>query len=388
MNPREFSTSPPGRLVRTTGDHYAFEPAPLPPEFKPSAKLVNILLRTERVLGRLHELAARLPKPERLIRLFLRREAEASSRIEQTYARVRTMLLFEHDGSVADALPSVIEVENNFRVLELAFGVVRDRPLTVTNVRALHAELFRGVAHPPQVVGDFRRLQNWIGRTGQLADAKYIPPPPTSVAGLIEQLVAYMKEADGLPALIRAAMVHYQFEAIHPFDDGNGRIGRAIVIAQFCRERVLEQPLLNPSAGLERNRRAYYDCLLDVSQRGDWNNWFELFCGAVESEAEASIRTLNALEQLREEYLAVLRTTGRSLRTLALLDHLIGDPVVTPRQVAEMFGITSAGGIKMLDRLTAAGIVAEVTGKTRNRIWVAERILDLFKLSHRPGEGA
>ncbi len=313
--------------------------------------------------------------------MFLRNEAEASSRIEQTFARVRTMLLFEYSPEVADSTPSVRDVENNFHVLEHAFEVVRERHLTVSDIRGLHEILFRGVDRPPRIVGDFRKVQNWIGNSRRIEEARYVPPPPLSVPPLMAQLVAYLREKDAVPSLVRAAMTHYQFEAIHPFDDGNGRIGRAIVLAQLHREGLIDEPLLNPSAGLERNRRAYYDCLLDVSKSNAWGPWIELFCQSIADEAEESIRKLNRLESLRDTYHERLREAKCGARLALLVDHLLGDPALSAKRAAGVFDVTQAAGQRMLEKLEKLRIVQEVTGKARHRVWLAHEILEVFSSS-------
>lgn len=388
MDIRSFGPEAPGRLVKTLSGHWAFEPNPLPPAGLGHYQLplVNILTRAATNLGRLKELGGRLPHPQRLIRMFMRREAEASSKIEQTFASVRSLLLYENVTEAGNAEPSVIEVSNNFQVLMLAFKIVEERNLTLADLRALHARLFEDVPNPPRVVGDFRHVQNMIGSTGHISEATYVPPPPTSVRPLLEQLLDYMRTADLESPLIRAAMVHYQFEAIHPFDDGNGRLGRALILAQLVREGLLVHPTLNPSARLERNRRAYYDALLGVSRRGDWTGWFELFVGAIADEAEVAIRRVHALEALREEYRETIRAAGRGPRLVDLAERLIGEPIVNGSQVAGLFGITVAGGIQMLRRLESLGIVSEITGRARNRIWAADKVLKLFELSSEPSE--
>jgi Fic family protein len=383
MDTRQFKT-PAGRLVKTLGGVDAFEPSDLPGKFGWEDSVVSAVQRASMALGRLQGLGSKLREPQRLVRMFLRSEAEASSRIEQTYARVRTMLLFEHSPEVAESSESVQEVENNFRVLEAAFDVVRQRPLTVSDVRALHSLLFQNVSRPPKVVGEFRHEQNWIGNSKRIEEARYVPPPPLSVPPLMAQLVKYLSEGDQLPQLVRAAMAHYQFEAIHPFEDGNGRIGRAIVLAQLHREKVLDEPLLNPSAGLERNRREYYDCLLEVSRRGAWGPWIELFCRSIADEADASIVKLDRLEEIRDAYHAKLRRAGCGAKLAALVDHLMGEPARSAKQAAALFGVTQARGQQMLQKLESLGITREITGKARHRVWLAHEFLEVFSSSKGP----
>jgi len=378
MDQKAFTNSSAGRLVRTLSGDAAFEPMPLPPKVEWTTSVVASLARASAALAHLQGLGSKFPNPQRLVRMFLRREAEASSRIEQTYARVRTMLLFEHLPEVAESSPSVRDVENNFRILEEAFRVVRKRDLTLSDIRGLHAILFRDVEHQPRNVGQFRQVQNWIGNSSRIEEARYVPPPPTSVETLMRQLLDFVNRKDELPALVRAAMAHYQFEAIHAFEDGNGRIGRTLVLAQLYREKAISEPLLNPSAKLERNRREYYDCLLNVSQRGWWGEWIGLFCRSIADEADESVGKLRRLEELRELYREKLGSAGHGARLLLLVDHLMGEPAATAKQVAKVFDITPAAGQRMLEKLESLKIVREITGKSRNRVWLADAYLEVF----------
>jgi Fic family protein len=382
MDPKAFASSSAGRVVKTLSGDSAFEPAPLPPDFQWTNAVVAAVGRASAALGQLKGMGRKFPDPKRLVRMFLRKEAQASSQIERTYARVRTMLLFEHLPEIANAAPSVREVENNFHVLEEAFQIIRERPMTTADIRALHAVLFKNIeaaAHLHRAgVGRFRTAQNWIGSSNRIEEARYVPPPPTSVDALMQQLVVFISAKDALPPVVRAAMAHYQFEAIHPFEDGNGRIGRALVLAQLHREGAIDEPLLNPSAMLERNRRDYTDALLEVSRRGAWGEWIELFCLAIADEAEESLTKLNRLEELRDEYRRRVRAAGSAGRLLLLVDHLLAAPVATARETARLFEVTPAAGQKMLEKLESLKIVREITGKARNRIWLAHEYLAVF----------
>jgi Fic family protein len=378
MSPSDFNKSSPGRVVKTLSGDFAYEPGALPGHFAWSNALVSAVNAASTALAHLQGLGSKLANPQRLVRMFLRREAEASSRIEQTFARVRTMLLFEHLPEVEQSAPSVHEVDNNFRVLEESFRIVRKRRLTLMDMRGLHAMLFDGVEQSPRNVGQFRQIQNWIGNSRKIEEARYVPPPPASVPHLMQQLVDFMAEQDDLPTVVRAAMIHYQFEAIHPFEDGNGRIGRALVLAQFHREGALTEPLLNPSAGLERNRRAYYDALLEVSTRGNWENWIVLFSRTIRDEAGESVKKLHRLEALREKYATKVRGAGSGARLVALVDHLMGEPAMSAKQAAKLFNVTPAAGQHMLEKLERLNIVREMTGKQRNRVWLAHGYVDVF----------
>jgi Fic family protein len=371
----------PGRKLVIQRGIQAFVPNPLPGHFTWDNRLVGILSKADQALGRLEGLGRKLPDPSLLVRMFLRREAELSSRIEQTYARVQTMLLFDHLPDVAQKVPAVREVTNNFRVLESAFQV--KQPVSLSLIRRMHEMLFEGIDAPRLAPGNFRRIQNWIGHTHRIEDARYIPPPPQEVERCMRGLVEYIRTADDLPTLVRCAMAHYQFEAIHPFADGNGRIGRAIVLLMLKLEKALPVPLLNPSAQLEQNRREYYDLLLNVTRRGEWKPWIEFFASSVAQEAEDACHRLTELDALRDGYRAQFGTARTSALLMRLIDELFADPAITAQQAASALQINAATAQRLVDKLAHGNVLREVTGKRRNRVYVAQSIVDLFSTRDR-----
>jgi Fic family protein len=372
-----------GETVDTIGGAKAFVPPPLPGTFPWTNDLVTAISRADQALGQLAGLGRKLPNPQRLIRMFLRREAELSSRIEQTHARVQTMLLFEHLAEVEHDAPAVREVANNFKVLEFAFKSVKRHPISLSLVRRMHEVLFDGIDKPHLRPGRFREVQNWIGASRRIEDARYVPPPPHYVEPCMRSLVDYMSKPGDLPTVVRAAMVHYQFEAIHPFIDGNGRVGRAIVLLMLNAEGVLPVPLLNPSAQLEANRRAYYDRLLDVSEGGQWGAWIEFFCECVAEEAGDACNRLTKLDALRDEYRARFSSARTSALLMRLVDELFADPAITVRGAASVLRINAANTQRLVDKLVNAKVLREVTGRKRNRVYVAQEIVDLFATDRR-----
>jgi Fic family protein len=375
---KQLTQNRPGETVAIDGGGRAFVPAPLPGNFKWTNALVLATTAAEAGLAKLSGLGARFPHPERLLRMFLRREAEFSSRIERTYAGVRTLLLFDLAENTETETPSVREVDNNYRLLQFAFEQPASTPFTLAMLRHMHRILFDRVERPPRIVGEFRQTQNWIGSSNDIREARYVPPPPHRVKECVSELLRFMNSPRDLPPLVRTAMAHYQFEAIHPFDDGNGRVGRGLVIAQLTREADLPVPLLNPSAQLERRRRDYYDLLLDVTEHGAWEPWIEFFCRCVEEESKRSIRVLEQLEQLRAAYHERIRTARTSALLAKIVDYLFGDPALTAKKVSSMLRITPPSAQRAVDRLVEKEILTEVTGQQRNRIFMAEPIVSLF----------
>jgi Fic family protein len=314
--------------------------------------------------------------------LFLRREAESSSRIERTYAGVRTLVLFDLIDDVTERSSDIREVENNYQLLLYAVETSAARPISLSVLKQMHQLLFRQVEHPPKIVGDFRKLQNWIGSSRKIAEARYVPPPPLRVTDRLEDLIDFIVRPPDLPLIARTAMAHYQFEAIHPFDDGNGRIGRALILWQLVAEKALDLPLLNPSAQLEAKRRDYYDLMLDVTERGRWGAWIEYVCRCVTAECGHSIAVLRALTDLRAKYHQSIRKARMSALLAEVVDSLFGEPAVTIKRVADMLKISPQSAQRAVETLEGLKVVAEITGQQRNRVYMAEEIVDLFA---RPG---
>jgi Fic family protein len=289
------------------------------------------------------------------------------------------MLLFEHlPGATVDDTPAVVEVANNYRVLEAACGQAGRSPLSAADIRRMHEMLFEGVDEKGGRAGEYRMIPNFIGNGPRIEDARYVPPPPGDVPGCMDELIRFINAPGDLPTVVRCAMAHYQFEAIHPFFDGNGRIGRALVLSMLSQEGVLPVPLINPSAELERQRRAYYDCLLDVTQRGDWATWIEFFAGCVEREADDACRRLARLDALRDQYRGQFAAARASALLLRLIDELFADPAVTARDASDRLGISANNAQRLVDKLVAGGMLQEVTGQKRNRVYMAQAIIDVF----------
>jgi Fic family protein len=305
-------------------------------------------------------------------------EAEFSSRIEQTYAAVCARLYYDLVDDVADASPNVLEVENNYRLLLFANKTSKSRILTLSVLKQMHELLFRGIESRPKVVGDFRKVQNWIGSSNNVADARYVPPQPVQVVECLESFIQFVNHPPSLPLLVRTAMLHYQFEAIHPFDDGNGRIGRGLILWQLVADGAIDLPLLNPSAQLEAKRREYYDLILEVTLKGQWHAWIEYFCQCVTRECYLSIEVVKSLTRLRAKYHDSIRQARKSAILAKLIDRLLGDPAVTLRLVGKMLQVTPSTAQRAIDALVQLKILVEVTGGQRNRVYLAEEIVNLF----------
>lgn len=377
MQTVDFKEDAHGELVRNMSGQITFVPRPLPGPLRLDWELSNLLNVAERALGRLVGVGQTLPNPRIVVQSFIRREAQLSSRIEDTHAQLSDLALFEQTQSVEKRVPDVREVHNNERALTYGLQMVqeRGREIGVPLIKEMHDLLLRGVRGSDKQPGQFRTIQVFIGRTERIEDARFVPAPPGKVPELMEQLAAHIGTPSDLPPIGRAAMVHYQFEAIHPFADGNGRIGRVLILLLLCAEGVLPLPLLNPSAFLEAHREEYYHHLLHVSQRGAWTDWVKFFARGIASAAMDAVDRIDRLKRLQAEYHKKFHTARSSALLLKLVDELFVRQAITPTRAADVLGVTYLAAQRSIEKLVAAGILREITGQRRNRLYLADGII-------------
>jgi Fic family protein len=378
LEPGDFAASQRSHVSKTASDYWAFVPPPLPPALVLDLGLVGALSEADRAIGELGGTGGWLPEPHILIRPFLRREAVLSSKIEGTQATMADLVLFEADAPTSDN-PDVHEVFNYVKALEDATAPGRALPLSLRLVRDMHRTLMTGVRGGDATPGEFRRSQNWIGPPGcVLNDATYVPPPVDEMQACLDLLERYLHDHSDIPPLLRVALVHYQFEAIHPFLDGNGRVGRLLISLLLLEWGLLPKPLLYLSAYFEANRSEYYDRLLAVTTDGDWHGWARFFLTGVASESADVIDRARRLQALREQYHARLQVTRASALLLKLVDHLFAQPAIRIAMAEEILGITFRAASLNVQKLVDAGILQEITGRERNRVFVAQEILSLL----------
>src|SRR5881628_1233030 len=301
MDPTAFKAPEAGRVIRTPKGYAAFVPAPLPPTLDYGADLVRALSRADAALSELSGLGRHLPNPHVLIGPYVRREAVLSSRIEGTTTTLSELLLEEvATGASARDAGDVQEVRNYVRALEYGVGRLRTLPLSLRLVRELHARLMEGVRGGAATPGEFRRSQNWIGAPGSTIEtAVYVPPPPEDLMETLGAWERFLHERDRLPDLVQCALMHEHFEAIHPFLDGNGRVGRLLITLFLIERSRLSQPLLYLSAYIDRHRGEYYDGLQAVHTDGDWKRWIRFFLTGVEMIAQEAVAQAAQLMELR-----------------------------------------------------------------------------------------
>lgn len=378
MDPSEFSKSASGRPIQTDSGYWAFIPAPLPPEVQWSSKLVTLLSEAERALAQLAEVGQSFSPTKISVKPFVRQEAVISSRIEGTRTSLRELYTFEAGQlSFLEADTDAQEVQNYVQALEYGLERLGTLPVSLRIIRELHEKLMRGVRGDVWTPGEFRRSQNWIGSPGSTIEtARYVPPPVDEMHTCLHELENFIHAPSDLPLLIRLGMIHVQFEAIHPFLDGNGRVGRLLVSLLLCAWDLLPQPFLHLSVFMEAHRSEYYQHLLAVSQKGDWEAWLSFFLrGIREQSFEAKIR-VKTLVGLRENYRHQLEKERTSERLMQAVDFIMGQPVLSVRQLEAGMKLSNyISAQRLVAKLEKHGILKEVTGQARNRIYQAGEVL-------------
>jgi Fic family protein len=379
MNPDAYQAPSIGRPVRVgRGDtaYWAFAPEPVLRAVNLSPRTVVLLSEADRALGELAGIGIRLPNPHLLIQPYLRREAVASTRIEGTQSTLSEVLSAE--AQLRIETEDQREVLNYVRALEYGLSRLPELPLSKRLIRDLHAELLRGVRGQERTPGEFRRSQNWIGGTGP-SDALFVPPPPDRLEGALDDLESFLHEELDLPVLIQCALAHFQFETIHPFLDGNGRLGRLLIVLYLLERRALRQPLLYLSGYFEQRRDAYVGALQGVRERGDIDGWLSFFLEGVALQARSAAESADSLLALGDEFRERLRRVRARGQVVDAAEALIGNPFVSRPGLAEMLGVTRQGAQYVLSSLQRAGIVDSVPGAARPALFVAREVLDVLQ---------
>ena len=390
MNPEAFRDSPSGRVVRSVeGGYWAYVPDPLPPKLTWTSRLVTALSDADRALGELSGLGRSIPNPHLLMIPFVRREAVLSSRIEGTQASLSDLYAYEAvQLSLLEQSPDVREVYNYVQALEYGLERLRTFPLSLRLIREIHERLMTGVRGEYQTPGEFRRSQNWIGPPGcTLNDATYVPPPVPEMLETLDALERFLHAPASSPPLARLGLIHYQFEAIHPFLDGNGRVGRLLVTLLLCAWNLLPEPLLYLSAYFVARQQTYYDLLLSVSQQGTWETWLTFFLDGISSQSQDAIVRARRMQDLREDYREQFQTARAAARLLQVVDLLFARPLLTVRQIEDTLGVRTPTAQGYINRLEDAGILREITGQARNRVYQADKVLEAIEAPLELGAG-
>jgi len=370
------------------GEHArAFIPHPLPPE--PPLDLSNVrqhlLERATLALGRLDSITLLLPDPNLFLYAYVRREAVLSSQIEGTQSSLSDLLLFELEEAPGAPFDDVVEVSNYVAALEHGMARLREGfPLSNRLIREMHAELLSRGRGSGKAPGEFRRTQNWISGT-RPGNAHFIPPSPVHVEDCMGALERFIHdEHSHYPTLVKAALAHVQFETIHPFLDGNGRIGRLLITFILRHYDVLSQPLLYLSLYFKQRRAEYYRLLDLVRAEGDWEAWLDFFLEGVESTATKAVQTAQRLEWLFREDGTMIKSLGRATSAMRVFDALCKRPVTTLNEICRRAGASFPTVGKGMDALLSLGIARELTGQRRNRVFAYQRYLDILNEGTEP----
>ncbi len=372
-----------GRYVKQPSGYRAFIPAPLPPNppIVLDPGLLRLLSKADRALGRLDGVTSTLPNPELFVAMYVRQEAVLSSQIEGTQSTLEDVLEFEVDASGRDHPKDVAEVVNYIDAMRHGLERLEELPLSLRLLREIHARLLQGVRGQHRTPGEFRKNQNWIGPTGStLHTATFIPPPVPEMRDALGKLERFLHDTDTHPDLIHCALAHAQFETIHPFLDGNGRVGRLLVTFLLCEREILQQPLLYISHYLKAHRLEYYDRLTAIRHQGDWEGWLRFFLRGIFEVSQGATKTARAILTLRDEHRQLISDVlGNTTNGLHLLDFLFRRPLVTVRMVEEELNSSYVTANKLVTQFEELGLLNETTGFQRNRRYRYEPYLRLFE---------
>ena len=358
-----------GTFVKQSGGFMAFIPKMLPPDppIKYDDELQALLSRADRAIARLDGIVTVLPNPEFFIAMYVKKEALLSSQIEGTQASLEGVLEFEAEMKPRDNIKEIKDVVNYIKALEYGIKHVAGARANARLFREIHRILIHGTRGSKKALGEFRRTQNWIGPPGaNVFEARFVPPPPEQILPAMANLEVFFNELDHTPPLVRAALIHAQFETIHPFIDGNGRIGRLLITFFLVAHGALRQPLLYLSYYLKKNREEYYDLLMKVRTDGDWEAWVKFFLNGIDTVSEEAAAAAGEIIRLKQRLIDVLYEHRiSSIYAVKLIDLLFTKPVIDVKTVTKEFKISKESGNELVNRFEKLGILHELTGKQR-----------------------
>ncbi|MBL4731347.1 MAG: Fic family protein [Rhizobiaceae bacterium] len=371
------------------GEYYtAYIPKTLPP-IPPidMAELYPLLDKANTALGRLDGMSMVLPDPSLFLYMYVRKEAVLSSQIEGTQSSLSDLLLFETEEAPGAPLDDVTEVSCYVSAMNYGIERLKEFPLSLRLIREIHAELMDSARGGNKMPGEFRRSQNWIGGSNP-SNAKFVPPPPEKLMECLGEFEKFLHdEKVKLPALIKAALAHVQFETIHPFLDGNGRLGRLLITFILCTEGILTEPLLYLSLYLKANRQAYYDHLQAVRETGDWESWIVFFLtGVIDTANQATETAQSIIGLFNQDRSNIEKTNKPTAAILTIHTYFQKYPIANTTKIKSACGVSLPTVLRSLNALETLGIVAEITGKERNKIFVYRDYLDILNRGTEPLE--
>ncbi len=361
-------------IAQITG-YKAFIPSSLPPNppIRMDEEMIDLLSKADLALGRLDGAGELLPSPDLFVSMYVQKEAVLSSQIEGTQASLIDVLAFAADATKSENPQDIEEVVNYVSALNYGLSRLDTLPLSLRLIREIHNKLMAGVRGADKNPGQFRTSQNWIGHAGSTIEtAHFVPPPPADMLNALDNIEKFLHAPDPMPKLIKIGIVHSQFETIHPFLDGNGRMGRLLITFYLCQQQVLQRPLLYLSYYFKENKLAYYEHLQRVRDAGDWESWLKFFLKGVCQVAEQATHSARSIVQLREQHrtLVAERSLRASGAAAQLLEHLYWRPIVTVRNVSELTKQSYPNANNLIAKFQEWGILHEMTKRPRNRRFI------------------
>jgi Fic family protein len=358
-----------GVFVQQTGGFKAFIPKPLPPDppIRYDGELQALLSKADRAIARLDGIVTVLPNPELFIAMYVKKEALLSSQIEGTQASLEGVLEFEADMKPRDDIKQVKEVVNYIKALEYGIKHVDAGRANAQLFREIHRILIHGTRGSKKAIGEFRRTQNWIGpQSANVFEAHFVPPPPEQILAGMANLEEFFNCENHMPPLVKVALIHAQFETIHPFVDGNGRIGRLLITFFLVAHKILTRPLLYLSYFLKKNRAEYYELLMQVRLNGNWESWVKFFLRGVDEVSQEAGSTAGEMIKLKQEMINLLYGNHvSSIYAVKLIDLLFAKPILDVKTITDEFKISKESGNELVKRFEQLGILRELTGKQR-----------------------
>lgn len=370
-----------GAYIKQPAGYKAFIPSSLPPQppVHPEGDLQNLLSKADMSLARLDGLGYTLPDAKLFIAMYVKKEALLSTQIEGTQASLENLFEFER-GEKLDNINDVTEVVNYIKALDYGIERLDSFPMSLRLIKEIHSILLEGVRGGEKTPGEFRKSQNWIGPSGcTLRDAAYVPPPHHDAENAMGDLELYMHGPERLPVLLDCALVHYQFETIHPFLDGNGRIGRLLITFYLYWKKVLQKPLLYLSYYFKRHRQEYYDRLNMVRQNGDYEQWLTFFFKGVVDTADSALDTAKRILELQANHRnLLLRKRLSSPLAVGILEKLFHTPYISVKDVAQAFDISYQASSTLISQFENNGILREVTGRKRDKRYIYDEYMNIL----------
>jgi len=372
-----------GRYVMQSTGYQAYIPKPLPPipPIKYNGKLRNLLSEADRALAKLEGITTVLPNAELFIAMYIKKEALLSSQIEGTQASLEGILRFEANLEPTEDINEIKEVINYIKALDYGINRLQDIPMSSRLIKEIHKILIQGTRGTHKTPGEFRKTQNWLGPQGAtLSEATFIPPPPNILMELISNLEKFMHKKDEIPSLIKISLIHSQFETIHPFLDGNGRMGRLLITFYLYREGILSRPLLYLSFYLKKNRIKYYDLLMKIRLEGNWEEWSSFFLKGIKEVSEEAANSAREIIILKNTILkSLFNNKISSIYAVEFLNLLFGKPIVTSKELIKDLKVSKETANQIIKKFEKLNILKEISGKKRYKKYIFSDYINIIK---------